>query len=785
MGWAPLSDDIPLDHEALQPPQQMMGEAADAPVEDQAGKFAELPDDAPLDAPPAPQIQARVGRDPGALDAPLVSKEVNPTYTEQGFSNEVTPDPTYHSSMAEEERREYAAFFKDPAHPPTAAQLQAWYHQKTGGLLENASEIVEHFAKHGKFSTHEKVVVPTKPQNAADAYADHTVNAMLGDWSPEVTAPLDALGLSGSDRPNMWNSDADFTDLWAQNADLNRAQLERDSADHPIASGAGEMTGVAATIPLGMEAANLARVGEAGTVGRGIVQGMGEGAIYGSGAAGPGHRGEGAAFGAATVPVVGAALKVPGAVVRAGKTVLSGSPSLARRIVAKAIKADENTAGSVGADISAANANDVPMMIADTGENARGTLAAATRSSGPARTIARDALETRQAGLADRVTAAIERDLGPVANPHQVADTLMTKARTDAAPLYETAYAKPGASAFGQKIAPLLARPSMKKALANAYRLAQEEGRDPTTLGFATVKDRATTVLDASGKPMTVPEITLEHVPSWQTLDYIKRGMDDVVEGYRDPTSGKLNLDTEGRAVNNTLRTYLKAFDVANPDYAAARAAYSGPVSGIGAMNAGRKALTMTADDLEARMRDMTPFDKQMFALGARRSMAEAIASKGDTANVIGAIMGTGKKRAMLGRLFGDRKTFQRFVDTMGQEREGWRTFARATQGSAAALNLEDDATLKFATTAADMALNGGLPIVTALREAVKFGVGKVGDKAKQEVAALLSETDPARFRELAEQLRAEAVRRGIVKRKTSVVTNAGGKAAVALQPGQ
>jgi hypothetical protein len=185
-------------------------------------------------------------------------------------------------------------------------------------------------------------------------------------------------------------------------------------------------------------------------------------------------------------------------------------------------------------------------------------------------------------------------------------------------------------------------------------------------------------------------------------------------------------------------------------------------------MNTGRKALNMTADDLEARMRDMSPFEKQMFALGARRAMAETISSKGDTANVINAITGTGKKRAMLARLFGDRPTFNRFVQTLNQEKEGFRTYARALSGSPTALNLEDDATLKFASVAADMAANGGIPVATAVRQAVKFGIGKIGDKTKQQVAALLSETDPARFKELAAQLREEATRRGLFKRKVT-----------------
>jgi hypothetical protein len=200
-------------------------------------------------------------------------------------------------------------------------------------------------------------------------------------------------------------------------------------------------------------------------------------------------------------------------------------------------------------------------------------------------------------------------------------------------------------------------------------------------------------------------------------------------------------------------------------------------------MNQGRKALSMTADDLEARMRDMSPFEKTMFAAGTRRAMAELVASKGDSADVVHALVGTGKKRAMLARLFGDRKTFQRFVDTLGQEREGFRTFKQALTGSPTASNLADDSTLEAATTAAELMVHGGLPVATAVRKSIKFLGREISEKAKQNIAALLSDTNPAAIRELAAELRAQAKKRGLRIRRVSSVTNAIGKGAVVLQP--
>jgi hypothetical protein len=796
MGWKNLPPDVPLDHEQLQPPQQAMGTDQPDPADDTPANLTELPADAVLDQDQPPPIVGHVRNGPTrkgtvTIEEDPKAQEETPTYTVAGFDGEVAPDRQYHTGLSEDDRKEYAQFFKDPKHPPSAAQLQLWYHEKTGALLGNAQQIVDIFKKTGKFNTAEKLGIPTKHQGATAAGINHAANGLALDWGPEAAGVLDTIGLGGEDRPNIWNSDTSLSDLWANNADLERAQLEQDATDYPIASGVGELGGVALSSALTHKAANAAGMGKLaesqGEFNRTLVQGAGEGAALGAGAAGPGNRGEGAAIGAATVPVVAGMAKLPVTVADAGKSVLQGSPGLAKRIIAKAIKDDANTPDSVGQMITDAHGNNVPLALGDTGENVRGLMAASARASGVGRTVVRDALTERQAGLADRITQHIERDLGPVANPHEVADKLMTQARDAAAPLYEAAYAKPGALQFVEKVKPLLERPSMRKAMSKAYRIAQEEGRDPESLGFVMDKDGNVKLSDditlgedeAGSLTMTREPVTKKSA-SWQTLDYIKRGMDDVVEGYRDTTTGKLHLDTEGRAINNTLRSYLQAFDAANPEYAAARNAYSGPVSAISAMNLGRKALNMTADDLEARIRDLTPANKQMFALGMRRAMAELVQSKGDTADIVHALVGTGKKRAMLARAFGDRKQFQRFVETLGQEREGWRSLRQALLGSPTASNLSDDAALEGAAMAADFAA-GGMPVATATSKAIKFLRFKLGEKAQQQIAALLSNTDPAAIRELAAELRAQAEKRGLRVRKVNAATNAVGKGALAV----
>lgn len=108
--------------------------------------------------------------------------------------------------------------------------------------------------------------------------------------------------------------------------------------------------------------------------------------------------------------------------------------------------------------------------------------------------------------------------------------------------------------------------PAQRARLDDLERRLLEEGADPRTIKA----DEAGRVLgrrddelarleafaygDAPGMSPNEPVSTTR--PTNQTLDYIKRGLDDVLEKYRDKTTGKLVLDTQGKAVLNTLNEF-------------------------------------------------------------------------------------------------------------------------------------------------------------------------------------------------------------------------------------
>jgi len=707
-----------------------------------------------------------------------VSKRLG-TEGDIGFN---TPDQDPRGNpLTPEQQAAYDAFLK--ARPDaTAADLDAFAKSMDLGGMPNAQEVLDAYKETGQFVPGSEAQMA--PVDISDVRGE---GGALETLDAGVRAAANTVTAGAADRIQAAGSTLFGGGTYDENLARQFEITNYDWQNHAIASTVGTVAGALA-IPTGVRnAASVAakqvmrsggtreaavtaarnaaalRLGKEGGA-YGVVQGgmtsQGDLADRAAQAAVSGLVG--AATGA-VLPFAGAGA-AKGA--RAVKSVFEGAPELANRVVYTAIKADGNTPRDVGRMAGAANENGVPFMVADSGENARGLMSASARAPGPGRTKAIGALDERQGALGDRVVKHIERDLGPIANPHKIADDLMSEAASNAGPLYASAYAKPGADAFGTKIAPLLGRPSMQRALANAQRLVTEEGGDPTALGFD---------FNEAG------DVILKRVPSWQTLDYVKRGMDDVVEGYRDKTTGKLVLDTEGRAINNTLRQFLGAFDKANPDYAAARSAYGGPVRGIEAMNQGRKALSMTADDLEARMRDMTPFDREMFALGTRRAMAELVESKGDSANIVHALAGTGKKRAMMARLFGGRKEFTRFVNTLGTEEEAFQTFKRARTGSPTAPNAKDDTELAVATGISDLATTG-VPVVTALRMAARAKSASARKDAEDVIAAMLGETDPDQVQALIRRFRQEETKLAKAKKRNPAASTVS-KSAAALTP--
>jgi hypothetical protein len=454
-------------------------------------------------------------------------------------------------------------------------------------------------------------------------------------------------------------------------------------------------------------------------------------------------------------PLYGAVTGAGGALVgnMVGRQVGKLVPRLFGRVPADPLNRGEravlNAAERTGIDpvvaaLSQSSDLGIPATLADASMDINSLTGAAIRRSPQAASLARDTLGARSRGQYDRFVGAVERDLGPVTNIPQRSEDLIAQARTAAGPLYDAAYAAPGAGAIHPQIETYLNRPSMRGALARARTIAAEEGRDPNSLGFT---------LDAEGNTI------LTQVPSWQTLDYAKRGIDDVLEGYRDGTTGRLNLDEHGRAIDATRRQFLATIDTANPDYAAARATYAGPATERDALRTGQQALSMSPDQLGVNFNRATPVQQAQMRLGAQSQLVENAGRLRQSTNPFESTLGTPAMEQRLGTLYGNDgdANIARLLLQRDTERELAASTNRLIGNSMTAeRNVADDAFGaggELGDAALEIGANialGQVPIGTAirgllsngLRDQLKLGVGRRGRDLADEIAPLALDTD-------------------------------------------
>lgn len=575
----------------------------------------------------------------------------------------------------------------------------------------------------------------------------------------------------------------DPSGAYATGRDAERLRLDEARANSGWAGTAAEVGGgflsaapsaaVAGLQSLGQVVRTGARQGAtAGGIGG---FGYGEGGIGSLISAGLGAVGGGIA--GAVLPVaVGAASNLIGGARRAYG---ANTGDLSRQIAGEALTADGGI-DLAAARMAGAGERGTPLALADTGENARELLASVSRRPGTARTIATTFARDRQMGTPagvtpsqpgqyDRTLSAVADNLGPIANVRQQSADILSQGRARAAPLYEEAYAQPGATS--PELEAFLATPAGRTGLARARTIAANEQRNPDELGLTVGPDG---------------EAQLTSIPTQQTLDYIKRGLDSAVDsaGTRDPLTGRLDLDTAGRAVDGVRRGFIAEVDQLNPAYAAARAEAADYLSANEALDLGRNALNLPAEEIEAATGRMGQTQREQFALGFRAAMADNMGRAVDGADQARRMLGSPRKRAALQAVFGDTQGgLDRFLATMVDEQATNETYRSVMTGSQTALRQNFDGTTNdagLAETATNVVARGvSNPFrllgdaVQALGEVGRFGAGQAGNETREGVAALLSETNPEVLRDLSSAIR-EAVRRQ--RRTDRVVNNTAGR---------
>lgn len=493
--------------------------------------------------------------------------------------------------------------------------------------------------------------------------------ASLG-FADEIAAGADALTHPlfgrGSDAPTM-----------GERYDANlRGERKIDRTfekQAPVTAALGDVAGMVGgtlaapmALPARAAAALPAPTSMLGKMALGAGAGGATGAVYGFGSGENGftpraenaavNAGIGAGTGALVPPLVAGVSK--GAGVALDMLGLRNADKAAVNQVLRAFERDGITPDVAMQRLQAwRSAGAKPETLVDLGgENVKSLAATAAQLPGQSRSAAQELIEARKAGAPERVGGDVARAISPNTNYAQTVDELMAARQAQAQPLYDKAYE---AAAWSPRLGEFLNDPIMKDGLKRGMNMLRLEsvaaGKpfNPHSLGVD---------LDATG------EVALKSVPNMRVLDAAKRGLDDILEKYRDGTTGKLNLTPEGRAIDAFRRSYLNVLDDLNPDYKTARAAWAGPTQSREAMALGRSILGEDVDITAKKIAAMDPGDKEFFRAGVAKAIQDKVENTIDGRNVVASFFNRPSLRNKLQAAFDDPREFARFEALMRRE---------------------------------------------------------------------------------------------------------------------
>lgn len=295
-----------------------------------------------------------------------------------------------------------------------------------------------------------------------------------------------------------------------------------------------------------------------------------------------------------------------------------------------------------------------PVSLADfSGENTLGMADAAMLHPSRERGVASDFLASRAAEAPTRILSDLRTGTAaPGDDAFAFLQQVAARRAQAAAPLYDAAYQAGAGPITDPDLLKALSLPHVKDAYARAQRIAQLEGR-PLKMVY--------TQNGAIAEP-----------PDLQTWDYIKRGLDDVLQTGRQSSLG----NTEMRALRDVRGKLVGKLDSLFPEYAKARSVFAGESRLMTAAEDG--AAFAHADPREVRQLLTTeyanPSERQAYLLGAIDGLKSQISSAPDGADVYKRVFGSEEKRKALRELFPSQAAFDQFQYAMSLEKAMRRT---------------------------------------------------------------------------------------------------------------
>jgi hypothetical protein len=293
------------------------------------------------------------------------------------------------------------------------------------------------------------------------------------------------------------------------------------------------------------------------------------------------------------------------------------------------------------------------------GENLTAMADVLANSPGPGRGYIRQKIRDHEATSVDRVKGDIATEMGGKGDYFATMEAKQAERAAKAKPLMEAAFAAPiDPVVFSEKIQPILGR-LPKGSLEQAYDIARRDGRNPVDIGFE--------VSPASGD---IPAMVTVKNPTTETLHYVKKGMDQTLEQYRNPVTRELDLSgSPGAQVDSQVRkTLARTMRDINPQYDEAMKVWGDDAERINALELGRNVFSpkmdMKAERLRGMVDDLSEAAREDFRKGVGEAVLDRVrGSRGD----VGAMRDILKSEEFGDRValaFPDDQSFARFMDS-------------------------------------------------------------------------------------------------------------------------
>lgn len=597
-----------------------------------------------------------------------------------------------------------------------------------------------------------------------EAFGIGTSQGILANFGDEAAAAIGAtIGRPGGE--------ALPGETWPQRYDaglgIARAKLDAAKEQHPYAYGSGQVTGAVATT-LALPGAGGAKFVAnaptmAGMMGRSALVGGGYGTVYGFGEGEGGfeNRTKDAALGGATGAIIGAVAppvaKAVGGAIKGvknwavdslwPKVAITEAPKAATMGVADAAAAPSASIMVKPSQVDKATAKIAEALrrdgysqeqitrildalgpegtLADVGPNAKTLLTSAMGAPGAGKQIGATALENRQALEQTGLLSSLDKTLGVGAGFHQTDDQLIAALEKEASPLYGKAFSSaqpvnttPVMEAIDKAVSKMPAKSSIRSALERVRGLLGEEVSGP------------------DGKPMFKGYDDLE------MLHNAKLSIDDMLSKFTgDDSLGNVAK----RKVIEVKSALLAAMEELNPAYTAAREKFSGTMTSLDALKAGRAFIKEDAEITAAALRELDLADQQFFREGAKRAIADIIKSKPQDVSVVQLLRKTGLLEKVKALVPGEAE-FNAFVQDLNNARTFANTRAYATGGSQtvektlAAMDLANNPIIK---TGQDVATGNKAGLVRSALDWVGQLTGPGEETRAAIVKALLSNNRP------------------------------------------